>query len=301
MMDFEDFVKKATAKHGSKYRYYLSEWYGAIKKTKITCVKHGDFYQVARVHLRAETPCKICLKAVVSPKLRKRNLRETLTKEVIERDYLLGEMTIRDLARMHGANRDTVVTIMKEYGISPLSGGRRAITLVGQRFGSLLAIGIDKSDLRRPKHICRCDCGQQSLRSASDLLNEKHKSCWDCRNKFISERKWKGCGEISGDMWSAIKRSASVRGLDFDISIEEAWDLCLKQGKKCALSGVDLMFSRTKRTCDNSNASLDRIDSSKGYTKDNIQWVHKVINNLKMDLNEQDFLIWCRLVTERHS
>ena len=42
-------------------------------------------------------------------------------------------------------------------------------------------------------------------------------------------------------------------------------------------------------------ASLDRIDSKKGYTIDNIQWVHKDVNKMKMDLQEEDFF---RIVKE---
>ena len=40
-------------------------------------------------------------------------------------------------------------------------------------------------------------------------------------------------------------------------------------------------------------ASLDRIDSTKGYSKDNIQWVHKDINCMKMDFSQQYFIDLC--------
>ena len=38
------------------------------------------------------------------------------------------------------------------------------------------------------------------------------------------------------------------------------------------------------------DASLDRIDSSKGYLVDNIEWVHKDVNKAKMALSKEDFL-----------
>lgn len=44
-------------------------------------------------------------------------------------------------------------------------------------------------------------------------------------------------------------------------------------------------------------ASLDRKDSSVGYTKNNIQWVHKAINRLKTDFNQKKFIELCHLVS----
>ena len=46
----------------------------------------------------------------------------------------------------------------------------------------------------------------------------------------------------------------------------------------------------------NYNISIDRIDSSKGYTKDNIQLVCASLNNMKMDLKNKHFIQLCKLV-----
>ena len=46
------------------------------------------------------------------------------------------------------------------------------------------------------------------------------------------------------------------------------------------------------------NASIDRIDSSKGYTKDNIQIVTKTINLAKRSLSDDDFIQMCLEVSE---
>jgi len=47
-----------------------------------------------------------------------------------------------------------------------------------------------------------------------------------------------------------------------------------------------------------STASLDRIDSSKGYVRGNIQWVHIAINFMKHSLPEEEFIRWCCLVAQ---
>ena len=45
-------------------------------------------------------------------------------------------------------------------------------------------------------------------------------------------------------------------------------------------------------------ASLDRIDNTKGYTQDNVQWVHKDINRIKSDLSQEYFLTLCKTVVD---
>jgi hypothetical protein len=50
------------------------------------------------------------------------------------------------------------------------------------------------------------------------------------------------------------------------LSIEDTWELFTKQECRCALSGLPLYFP-SKRNKTDGNASLDRIDSSKGYEK----------------------------------
>ena len=47
-------------------------------------------------------------------------------------------------------------------------------------------------------------------------------------------------------------------------------------------------------------ASLDRIDSLKGYTEDNVQWVHKHINFMKGSLSENKFIEYCKLIVKNN-
>ncbi len=105
-------------------------------------------------------------------------------------------------------------------------------------------------------------------------------------------KKWKGVGEISKTLWNSITRGAKLRGHSFEITIEEAWKLFKDQNRKCALSGLELNFNKKQRSKERT-ASLDRIDSSKGYTKDNIQWIHRDINIMKNVFNEEKFIELC--------
>ena len=80
-----------------------------------------------------------------------------------------------------------------------------------------------------------------------------------------------------------------------EITAKEIWDLFLKQDRKCALSGLPLTISGRSHYND---ASVDRIDSSKGYTIDNVQWVHKHINFMKRTYSQDYFIEMCKKVAE---
>jgi len=111
---------------------------------------------------------------------------------------------------------------------------------------------------------------------------------------------------IASSHWTKIKSGALDRGINFDITVDEAYDLFLIQNGKCALTGKDMhLYSRRKMHEQVSPqidqyASLDRIDSSKGYTIDNVQWVKKKINLLKMAFSQGEFIELCCEVADNH-
>ena len=47
-------------------------------------------------------------------------------------------------------------------------------------------------------------------------------------------------------------------------------------------------------------ASIDRIDSNKGYIEDNVVWVHKDINIMKNKFSKEYFLMLCKKIVENH-
>jgi len=104
---------------------------------------------------------------------------------------------------------------------------------------------------------------------------------------------------IPKKMLSEIVRHAERRHISVAITMDDLEKQFNIQSGKCALTGEDLTFgSHDKRTT--WNASLDRIDSSKGYISGNIQWVTKRINDMKGSLKEKDFINICKQVTKKH-
>ncbi len=62
------------------------------------------------------------------------------------------------------------------------------------------------------------------------------------------------------------------------------------------MSGVLIQFPTRTKDRTEGTASLDRIDSTRGYSKDNIQWVHKMIQKIKIDVPQAAFVDWCQKV-----
>ena len=172
--------------------------------------------------------------------------------------------------------------------------------LSGLSFGKLIAVcPVRCAVAPRWRWECRCECGGTTIAATADLERGSIKSCGCLRNlKGASHPSWRGCGQITGEYWSTVRNNAKLRGLAFNITIEEAWSLLIKQNTKCALTGATLYFRTTRgaKKKRKGTASLDRIDSSKGYEKDNVQWIHKHINRMKGALGEEYFIELCRRV-----
>lgn len=172
----------------------------------------------------------------------------------------------------------------------------------GQKFGKLFVESFANLQKKKAFWNCLCDCGNKTMVKGSSLISGKSKSC-GCSGLIANNKKgnlnpcWKGYGEISGCVWKTIKYGSKVRDLDFEITIEQIWDLFLKQDKKCALSGIKLKFSTTNLSYDGT-ASLDRIDSERGYFIKNVAWVHKDLNIMKQDHTDEDFIDWCSKVSD---
>lgn len=158
----------------------------------------------------------------------------------------------------------------------------------------------DKNGKIRGRWRLRClKCNREKLSYPNHVYKEMI-SCRCNRKKGKDHPGWRGYKEIGKHVFEKIRRQAKVgnRDYEFKITIEDIWDLYLKQNRKCALSGIELRFP-TLVSSNDGTASLDRIDNNNGYTKDNIQWVHKHINQMKNNFPQSYFIDLCKLVTER--
>lgn len=178
---------------------------------------------------------------------------------------------------------------------------------IGDKVGKLTLLRLDnlRQDGRlRWRFWCKCECGEELYRWETSFVRGAQSSCSGCHptrhNKGEGSSVWKGRGELNGQYWCAIKTSAKNRNIDFNLDIDYAWNLFLKQGSLCALTGlpISIVAHKAKREGVIQTASLDRIDSDKPYEEGNVQWLHKDVNRMKQVFSQERFLEICRLVTE---
>lgn len=144
--------------------------------------------------------------------------------------------------------------------------------------------------------------GKEKATELIDIRSKQAKKQFeDVEQRVLRRRKnWKGYKDISGNYWTRLQQNAQKKGSS-DLTIEFIWELFEAQEGKCKLSGLPIVLdaslgSLNKNGYQKGTASLDRIDSSKGYTRDNVQWVHKEINQMKSCRTDKDFISLCKAV-----
>jgi len=227
---------------------------------------------------------------------------KVISKEDLINLYINKKLSLRQTALSLKTNIRTIIKFLIMYGLE-VRKPKESPNLIGQKFGKLIV--LNKSDINKSKKHkfvcywnCKCECGIEKIIPTSSLIYNLTKSCGCLRRK----RLYKGYKNLSGCYWSRVIRGAKSRNLTVEITIKDAWNLFKKQKQKCALTGLDINLVKdlTKNRIHNT-ASLDRIDSNKGYVKNNIRWVHKDVNMLKNNYSDEDFIKICILVVKYHN
>ena len=218
----------------------------------------------------------------------KRNLNfPYTTKEFLNAEYVINKKPSTQIAQEQHTTSNTIRRWLNIHNIPrhPHYEYYR-VNLLGKKFGKLMVISEYKSANNQGiKWKCQCDCGNEIIVKGKFLTKGDRTNCGCTPTNF------NGYKEISGTFFNRIKRHAKTREITFNITITQIWELFLKQNRRCALSN-DYLYLDANSENEEVTASLDRIDSSKGYTIDNIQWVHKDLNRCKWDFSEEEFLKW---------
>jgi hypothetical protein len=177
----------------------------------------------------------------------------------------------------------------------------------GKKIGSLVVVGYGepyvyytgskKNTIHKWK--VKCDCGNEYLISKQHITSGEQSNCQKCygqRLMLSNSPLWKSSAKfLPGMKFHKIQKSAEKRGLEFKVTREHLDEIFQKQNGKCVYLGEELSFGNGRK----GTASLDRIDSTKGYIEGNVQWVHKDVNILKWTLSHERFIEMCKKVAQR--
>ena len=85
-------------------------------------------------------------------------------------------------------------------------------------------------------------------------------------------------------VYSQLRSSAKKRNIEFNLTISELYQL--DYPISCPILGMPLVFHRGK--VEDNSPSIDRLDSSKGYSIDNIQVISFKANRSKSNLSPEE-------------
>ena len=142
-------------------------------------------------------------------------------------------------------------------------------------------------------------CGELQSYLRKNYAEESFKNQKEC--KACSNKKTDNCHrgfyqDIRISWFNKFKTSAELRNISFTITIEYVWELFKEQDYRCSLTGWPIGWAEAGS---NHTASLDRIDSDKGYEIGNIQIVHKDVNMAKQQYSQDYFIEICKAVANK--
>lgn len=133
-------------------------------------------------------------------------------------------------------------------------------------------------------YLCR-DCNRETSRDYrlrnKDRYYANQKKSRESESVFISQTLY------------SLKTRANKKGLEVDVTQEYLKSLLDASEYSCSVSGLKMnLESHPRKKANPFKASLDRIDSTKGYIKGNVQWVCWSVNQMKSDKTEDEFKFW---------
>lgn len=177
---------------------------------------------------------------------------------------------------------------------------------------------LSDGSLQKPSWLCKCDCGKELTVRGKSLRSKQTLSC-GCYNReatshnnnlerdgscILCGKEYRYCAPVKKiycskkcadsikstygknfkkTLKSLLHRSKTCKRvrnkeLRFDLDYDFLLALFRKQSGRCSKTGVKFVLPQVARR-NPWSPSIDRIDSSKGYTKDNIQlvcWIYNI-------------------------
>jgi len=137
------------------------------------------------------------------------------------------------------------------------------------------------------------DCGVEQAYTRKDHAKQSELNSWRCKPCNAADKSFSSNLPVGNQQrtFNKFKKSAKSRGLLWDLSLEQMFQ---SFDGTCALTGWTISIEYKSET-----ASLDRIDSGKPYTQDNIQWVHTMVNMCKNKYDQKKFVEMCQAVSNK--
>jgi hypothetical protein len=171
-------------------------------------------------------------------------------------------------------------------------GGRNIIDLAGRKFYRWSVVSRAGSSQRgRTLWLCRCECGVERKVEAMNLLQHKSKSCGCLRSEPFAMKH----GFSRGPSRTRVYRAWRQMKSRCDNPAESNYKYYGGRGISYEPRWSAFVNFLTDMGETPNGAWLDRIDNSKGYSKENCRWTDPVTQRR----NRSDPLHWVEIKGER--
>lgn len=164
--------------------------------------------------------------------------------------------------------------------------------LTGMKFGRLIVLylSLKKGKNGQTYWVCKCDCGMDKEIQGSSLINGATVSC-GCYNRESVSKRFRIESDLPSkkQVYNRYICQAKERGFSFELSFEDFIDITQR---KCFYCGLDPENLCNKKYGNFRYSGIDRIDSSKGYTLDNVVPCCYTCNKAKGKLSHTEFKEW---------
>lgn len=169
-----------------------------------------------------------------------------------------------------------------------------------EKFNRLTVLKFSHSDKRwRKWYVAKCDCGREKTVMGSAIVSGNTQSC-GCLAKEIKQSR--RISKHHSDITAVIlgyKRHAEGRGFEWLLS-RSFVEILIK--KNCFYCGSEPSnIKKTKNSVGDGLAysGIDRIDSEKNYTENNVVACCKICNYAKSNMTIDEFRLWAIKVGKR--
>lgn len=168
--------------------------------------------------------------------------------------------------------------------------------LTGTYHGKLVVLSRHSSSKKKVRWNVECLVCYTKYDLSTDSIKSNIGGCSSCSRasqpKGINSRYWRGGKYISSIFLSNVKRGARKRNIPCEVTLEDLDSIWEAQEGRCVYTGRKLTLNG------DCTASLDRIDSSRGYLKENVQFLHKNVNIAKWAMSEENFFSMIKEIYE---
>ena len=133
-------------------------------------------------------------------------------------------------------------------------------------------------------------------------ISETERECTNCGTMFLKTSKTVTlCNKCNSErvkctnpevkMLQRAKNRAKLKGLEFDLTVK---DIIIP--KHCPILGIELVCKSGTSGGQKNSPALDRKDSKRGYTKDNVQVISHLANMMKSHATSKELITFANWI-----